>query len=108
MKQKNIIEIINTKENWVSSDLIDIIISQDNQEIEITFYHIGGYELLSDGTQTRICKSLKDVHDLLKYWDMDFDKNISDPLELVKSIESDWEDSFDDGGGSGWIEYKSL
>jgi len=113
MKQKDIIKLIKSKENWVSEDLIKTIESQDvvkrikspeEKRIKIKFCHISGYEGLRDGTKTEVCKSLKDIQDLLNDWEIDFDETIKDPIELVDSIENAWADKFDDGGGSGWIE----
>jgi len=101
MKQKEIIKLIKLKDTWDSDELIQLI--QNN--VSINFCHIGGYELLRDGTKTEQCHSLIDVQGVLINWEIEFDESITDVLELVKSIESAWEDSFDDGGGSGWIEY---
>ncbi len=105
MEQKDIIKIIKSKDVWNSNELIETIVSEDKKQINIKFCHIGGYESLSDGTQTEICKSLKDVQDLLKEWDIEYDKDIKDPIELSKSVINIWEERFNDGGGSGWITY---
>lgn len=105
MEQKEIIKIIKTKDNWDSNDLIKLIESQDKKQIKIKFCHIGGYECLKDGTKTEICKSLQDVKDMLYEYGIEYDETINDPIKLVKSIEDEWTDTWDDGGGSGWIEY---
>jgi hypothetical protein len=105
MKQKEIIKIINTKDNWDSKELIKFIKSENKKQVNITFCWIGGYELLKDGTRKEKCKSLEDVQDVLSNWDFEYDNTITDPYELVKSIEKEWEDMRNDGGGSGWIEY---
>lgn len=105
MEQKKIIKLIKTKDNWNSNELINLIKSEDKKQVKITFCRIGGYELLKDGTKKEKCKSLEDVQDVLSEWDFEYDKAITDPYKLVKSIEKEWEDMFDDGGGSGWIEY---
>jgi hypothetical protein len=105
MEQKEIIKIIKTKDSWDSKDLIKLIKSQDKKQIKIKFCHIGGYECLKDGTKTDICKSLQDVKDILDAYEIEYDENITNPIKLVESIEEEWSDSWDDGGGSGWIEY---
>lgn len=105
MEQNKIIEIINTKDNWNSKDLIKLIKSQDKKQIIIKFHHIGGYECLKDGTKTEICKSLNDIQKLLNRFEIEYDENIKDPIKLVESIEEEWGNTWDDGGGSGWIEY---
>jgi len=105
MEQKEIIKIIKTKDNWDSTDLIKEIKSQDKKMIKIKFCRIGGYECLKEGTKSEICKSLKDVQSILEDWNIEYDESIKDPIKLVKSIEAEWSDKFDDGGGSGWIEY---
>lgn len=105
MDQKEIIKIIKTKESWISKDLIKEIKNQDKAKIKIKFCHISGYECLRDGTKTDICESLKDIQSVLYEYDIEYDDTITDPYKLVESIESEWTDRFDDGGGSGWIEY---
>ena len=105
MEQQEIINIIKTKDNWDSSDLIEVIKSESKKQIKIKFCHIGGYECLKDGTQIDICKSIDAVRDVLDNYDFEYDKNITDPIALVVSIEKEWEERFDDGGGSGWIEF---
>jgi len=104
MDHKEIIEIIKTKDNWKSSDLIKEIKKQANKQVNIKFCHIGGYELLRDGTKTEIAKDLVDVQGILIDHEIDFDETITDPIELANSIEDKWNDYYDDGGGSGWIE----
>jgi len=105
MEQKEIIKIIKSKDIWQSDELIKVIKAQDKKTIKIEFCHIGGYECLRDGTRTKVCKSLKDVQELLDNWDIEYNANIKDAIQLADSIESKWADKFDDGGGSGWIEY---
>lgn len=105
MEQDDIIKIIKKKDNWDSKELIKTIKEKDKKQVKIKFCYIGGYECLKDGTQTEICKSLKEVQDLLEDIEIDFDKNIKDPIELAKSIESEWIERYNDGGGSGWIEF---
>ena len=105
MEQKEIIEIIKTKDNWVSKELIEAINEIYKNKIHIDFCHISGYECLSDGTQTDECESLEDVRNVLYDRGIEFDETIEDPILLVKSIEDEWSNIFDDGGGSGWIEY---
>ena len=76
-----------------------------NKIMKIRFCHIGGYECLRDGTQTEICRSLSDVQCVLEDYEIEYDKTIKDPIKLAESIEDEWADRFDDGGGSGWIEF---
>lgn len=85
-------------------------LKQYDDSLEITFCHIGGYELLRDGTQVEICTSFEEVLELLDNYGIELpvnpedysDENIGDFLD---AIEDDWNEHFDDGGGSGWIEY---
>ena len=65
---------------------------------------IGGYELLRDGTKTTTCKSLKSIQELLDEWSIEYDAAIKDPLALAVSVRANWSASWDDGGGSAWIE----
>ena len=95
---------INTKDNWTTKEL-NAMIDRMIPKIKIIFAHIGGYELLRDGTQEEEINSMKALKELLEDVEFEYDENIKDPVELAKSIESQWEDRYDDGGGSGWIEY---
>lgn len=105
METKDIIKIIKTKDNWESKELIELIKEKDKKQIRIEFCHIGGYELMKDGTETFICKSLKEIQRFLDDEEIEYDKTIKDPIKLVKSIEKEWSDIWDDGGGRGWITY---
>jgi hypothetical protein len=105
MEQKQIIEIIKTKDNWESQELIKTIESQDKRQILIDFCYINGYECLRNGTQTKTCESLSDIQNLLNDYDIEFDREIEDPIKLAESIEGEWAERFNDGGGSGWIEF---
>lgn len=73
-------------------------------EQEITFYHIGGYELLRDGTQEETVNSLAEMQEFLDDMEMKYDKTITDMYDLADSVEDAWEEMYDGGGGSGWIE----
>lgn len=105
MEETEIINIIKTKDNWESNDLIKVIKEHNKNQINIKFCHIGGYELLRNGTKTETCKSLKDIQDILDDWEVDYDINITDPVKLAESVVDEWANSWDDGGGSGWIEF---
>ena len=70
----------------------------------ITLYHIGGYELLRDGTQKEKVKSLEELQESLNGVELTFDSSITDMDVLADSIEEAWANMYDDGGGSGWIE----
>lgn len=104
MEQQEIIEIIETQENWDSKDLIKTIKKEGKKRIKVKFCYIAGYECLRDGTQIEECNSLEDVQNVLRDWDIDFDENITNVKKLLDSIEDEWCDKFDDGGGSAWIE----
>ena len=81
-----------------------------DDSLEITFYRIGGYELLRDGTREETCSSFEEVLELLEGWEIELPVNpedyseetITDFLEIIEPI---WHERFNDGGGSGWIEY---
>lgn len=81
-----------------------------DDSLEITFCHIGGYELLRDGTQVEICTSFEEVLELLDNYGIELPvnpedyshENIGDFLEVIEPI---WDERYSDGGGSGWIEY---
>lgn len=105
MEQNEIIKIIKTKDKWESKELIEFIKLQDKKQVKIKFCHIGGYECLRDGTKTEICKSLSEIQGLLEEWEIEFDETIKDPIKLAESVEDEWGERFDDGGGSGWIEF---
>lgn len=103
MNQNEIIAIIQTKESWDSKSLIDVIKDIDKKQINIDFCYIGGYELLTDGTKTKTCKSLKDIQILLDDFEVEYDETISDPYQLAESVRCEWKETWNDGGGSGWI-----
>ena len=102
-------ELILSKDDWNSEELLEAIknIPKIKKVVKpkVTLYHIGGYELLRDGTQEETFKSLKELQDHLDSYEVDYDENITDFYELAGSIEDKWAESYDDGGGSGWIEY---
>ena len=100
-----IINLINEKKNWNSVDLVYSIRKMIEKEIEIKFKYIGGYELLRDGTKTTVCTSLGDVQAFLDSFDIEYDESITDPIELAESVEYEWNEYYNDGGGSSWIEY---
>jgi hypothetical protein len=104
MKTKEIIKIINRQDNWESTELVKLIKSESKKQIKITFAHIGGYELLRDGTQKDVCTTLEQVQCVLRNSDIEIDETITDPYKLVKEYGDEWAEGYDDGGGSGWIE----
>ena len=70
-----------------------------------TFYHIGGYECLRDGTcDDGTYTSIKDIKYLLDEREIEYPTDIEDFYEFVEAITPAWEERYDDGGGSGWIE----
>lgn len=98
-------KIIKTKQEWTSKELLNII---DNltPKCKVTFFHIGGYELLKDGTKKEVLNSLEEIQDFLYESDIDYNKSITDPQKLASSVSEEWEEMCDDGGGSGWIEFE--
>ena len=101
----SLLVVAKSKEKWNSKELIKLIKSESKKQIKITFCHIGGYECLKDGTKTEICRSLGDIQEFLNDFDIEYDETITDPNELADSVEEEWSEIWDDGGGSGWIEY---
>lgn len=70
-----------------------------------TFYYIGGYECLRDGTQEAgTATTLEEAQSILDSYEIEYDKSIKDLDELIEAVEPLWEKRNDDGGGSGWIE----
>lgn len=85
-------------------------LKQYDDSMEIKLCHIGGNELLRDGTKTEICSSFQEVLEVLEDWGVELSVNPADYTEetltdFLDAIEDDWNEHFDDGGGSGWIEY---
>ena len=77
----------------------------DPQE-KVTLFHIGGYELLRDGTQSETFTDVQSLREYLEDYEISYDKSITSLWKLAESAEAGWEESKDDGGGSGWIEYE--
>lgn len=96
-------KIIKSKDNWNSDELLKAIAQMEKNYV--TFYWIGGYELLKDGTHEILCIDLKDVQDLADKYEFEYDKNITDHITLADSLVAKWNEYHDDGGGSGWIEW---
>jgi len=71
---------------------------------KVSLCHIGGYELLRDGTQTDTFDDIDDLRVFLDDNEIEYDEDIEDLQELADSIEDQWQERYDDGGGSGWIE----
>ena len=71
----------------------------------VTFYHIGGYECLRDGTrEDGTFTSIKEVQEFLDEYGIEYPTDIEDFYEFIEAITPAWEEHYDDGGGSGWIE----
>ena len=88
---------------------LEFLESYDNR-ILVKFCHIGGYELLRDGTNIEECTSFKEALEILEDWGVELSVNPEDYsdetfTDFLDAIEDDWNERFDDGGGSGWIEY---
>lgn len=105
MELRELIKIIKTKDNWNTTELIEVLEQCGKNKIEINFCWIGGYECMKDGTKSHICRNLLEVQEFLDDHDIEYDDRITNPHELVDSIECDWEEMKNDGGGRGWIEY---
>lgn len=103
MEIKELIKIIKTKDNWNTVELIEVLEQYDKDKIEINFCWIGGYG--GGGMNSHICRDLLEVQEFLDDYDIEYDDRITDPYELVDSIECDWAERYGDDGGRGWIEY---
>jgi hypothetical protein len=76
------------------------------EPMSVTMCRIGGYELLRDGTrEDGPFFDIEKLKDYLDDWGIEYTDIPKDVYELAEEIESQWSDKFDDGGGSGWIEY---
>ena len=70
-----------------------------------TFYHIGGYECLRDGTiEDGTFTSINEVKNFLDEHEIEYPNDIEDFYEFIEAITPIWDNYHDDGGGSGWIE----
>lgn len=81
-----------------------------DDSVLVKFCHIGGYELLRDGTQTEECTSFQEALEILEDFEVELSVDPKDYSEetftdFLDAIEEDWAERFNDGGGSGWIEY---
>lgn len=70
-----------------------------------TFYYIGGYECLRDGTkEDGTFTSIEEIQKFLDEYSIKYPTNIKDFYEFVEAITPAWKNRHNDGGGSGWIE----
>jgi hypothetical protein len=70
-----------------------------------TFYYIGGYECLRDGTkEDGSASTIKEAQNICLGREIEYDDSITDLDEFIEHIEPKWAEYHDDGGGSGWIE----
>ena len=88
---------------------LEFLASYDNRVL-VKFCHIGGYECLRDGTRTEECTSFQEALEILEDWEVELSvdpEDYSDETftDFLDAIEDDWNERFNDGGGSGWIEY---
>lgn len=85
------------------------------KQFNIKLCHIGGYELMRDGTQTEQATSLEEFfyhfftfceyseyNDVIDEIALNLDKLSG--IQLYQKLENIWQDRFDDGGGNGWFE----
>lgn len=71
----------------------------------VLFCHIGGYELLRDGTHwEEVDYAIDSVLAHIEGYEIELDKEYNDIEELLEVVEILWAERFNDGGGSGWIE----
>ena len=70
-----------------------------------TFYHIGGYERLRDGTrEDGTFTSINEVKHFLDEHEIQYPNDIEDFYEFIEVITPIWDNYHNDGGGSGLIE----
>ena len=102
-----ILDIIN-KSDIKTKEVVELKskLEEDSKE-EVILCHIGGYELLRDGTLYDSYNDINLLKEELDSWEIEYDNSINNITELAESIEEQWEDLWDDGGGSGWIEYEN-
>lgn len=83
------------------------------------FEHLGGYELMRDGTQSYAFESYDSIlkyidgEEIFTFWDRsDLDlllfEEFKTDLDVHTFIESWYEDRYDDGGGWGRVEVDSI
>lgn len=101
-------EFRKTVENLEIKSVEQVLLLMDKMEEKednsITFYHIGGYECLRDGTrEDGTVSTLEELQDFADDWEIDYDKSLNFD-ELLEIVVKDWGERWDDGGGSGWIE----
>lgn len=81
--------------------------------------HLGGYEMMRDGTRTDECKSHNDMFKVLESYEVlyykmskkvfyDYINNLKSDKEAYKFIEKAWSDRHDDGGGWGRVDCKDY
>lgn len=105
------------QEEFVNNQLLSKEQKSKKEIFKIDLCHIGGYELLRDGTKIDTCKSLNDFFEtFFEYCDYDENEKIYDTIvelinedeftdsELFKKLENIWKDEWNEGGGSGWFE----
>lgn len=97
-------EVILQQNTWRSEDLIKTI-ELIEEPVVITFCHIGGYELLRDGTREEEIRTYAELKEFCDENELTYDKKINDMVELAEYIESEWEERYEDGGGLSWIEW---
>ena len=95
-------KILKTKKQWATTEILSEIKALKANK-GVTFYHIGGYECLSDGThKDATVVTLKDLQDFMDDYEIEYDaqKNFK---ELLLTAEKEWNEIWDDGGGRGWV-----
>ncbi len=72
----------------------------------LTFYHIGGYECLRDGTKEddTIPFTIDALKEFAAEYDLECDYFGDDVDGLLEGVENAWNEYWNEGGGSGWCE----
>lgn len=71
----------------------------------VTFYYIGGYECLRDGTkEAGTFTSIKEIKEFLDDYGLKYPTDIKDFYEFVEAVTPIWKEYRNEGGGSGWTE----
>ena len=95
------------KESGSLKDIRKFCKLQKSPKWKLTLCHIGGYELLRDGTRKETVRTAQELVDLLK--DHECLPILKDALDtsntdFINTLEASWNARYDDGGGSGWFE----
>lgn len=104
------------------AELLDTLIHRVQSTSKDTllweFKHLGGYELMRDGTQIETCSSHIEALDTLNLYEVLYDIPKHVYLEIVNDLKSDqeafnfieanWSKRFNDGGGWGRVSCSNI